>query len=515
MFSERLNSVLELLQMTPAEFARSAHIDKSYISRMLSGQKVPKKGGDGLKHLAKKILDAADEKKMRETLFLLIGSAAHAESEDDQAKLMAWLLQGGEEDTEDSSRQDAENARIFGKRLSALMELVGLSNVHLGRSLNIDPSYVSRFRNGLRYPGANPKLMDELTALILERLTDQGKTALLSRLSGIPPERLTEPEEAFGSLYDWLFCKSRPEPEAYIESLIQEVGELSEMQVPMSDALSGEDMGASEEDKAVYYGLPGLREAVLRFLRGALRREEKELFLYSDQNMDWMVRDTRYGQQWAGLMRLCISRGTRIVIVHHLRRTPDEMTEAIKDWLPLYATGLIQSYYSTRKKGERFSTTVFLCPGYACIHGSNAAGTENETGIYHYETAPELLAAERMNFDALLKDSKALVKLYRTDQEGFMVPQETGRSGSEEEVGSACREDRKSAELSVRRPEEGHRNVQILISDHAVALRQLKEPYFTVFSEHPALYKAFSEYIGKLKKERNQEEEPNDSEPRQ
>lgn len=47
MFSERLNRILTLLDVTSGDFARFTGCDKSYISRMTSGARVPKKGGAG------------------------------------------------------------------------------------------------------------------------------------------------------------------------------------------------------------------------------------------------------------------------------------------------------------------------------------------------------------------------------------------------------------------------------------------------------------------------------------
>ena len=40
------------------------------------------------------------------------------------------------------------------------------------------------------------------------------------------------------------------------------------------------------------------------------------------------------------------------------------------------------------QKNTNFSTTLFLCPGYACIYGNNVVGTENGSGNYLYETDP-------------------------------------------------------------------------------------------------------------------------------
>lgn len=511
MFCEKLKQLLGLLGTTASEFAAFAGCDKAYISRLLSGRTVPKKGGAGLKRLAENILLLAEKEGKEEELLLLLSPGRKTDARDLFLRLTEWLFEG-ETDSGSTVRQnEIRKSREFGKKLSALMELTGLSNVRLGRSLSIDPSYVSRFRNGLRSPDSNPKLMDALCSLILERVTEQGKTAHLAELTGISQECFTDPEEAFESLYGWLFSTGRMAEEPYIEELIGRFGEFTqEIMIPQAPFAEEYDADVLEE-RNLYYGTKGLRKAVLRFLSEVIRREEKELLLYSDQNMDWMDQDVRFRQQWAGLMGQCVSRGTRVVIIHNLNRNLDEMTDAIRNWLPLYMTGRVQSYYSTRKKGERFSTTLFLCPGYACIHGSNAVGAEDEAGVYRYDTAPEILASERASFDMLLRDSKALVRIYEAGSDGFMKPQNGGEGGQTDAGIAADPHVKDSLKPVWTLPEDSGEEVRILMSDHAVALQRLKAPYFAVFSEHPALYRAFSAYIGKLKKERDEEGDTHES----
>ena len=53
----------------------------------------------------------------------------------------------------------------------------------------------------------------------------------------------------------------------------------------------------------------------------------------------------------------------------------NEIGEAIRSWLPLYPSGQIESFYLNGQKNTNISTTLFLCPGYACIYGNNVVGT--------------------------------------------------------------------------------------------------------------------------------------------
>ena len=53
-------------------------------------------------------------------------------------------------------------------------------------------------------------------------------------------------------------------------------------------------------------------------------------------------------------MEACIRGGVRIRIIHNIDRGLEEMTAAIRGWLPLYMSGRIEGFYSTRPGGSRF-----------------------------------------------------------------------------------------------------------------------------------------------------------------
>ena len=416
MLGERIKKLFAPLDVTSAEFARFIGCDKSYISRMMNGARAPKNGGKGAWRIVDGIYGIAAEKDRLAELCGSIRAKNAGTADEIRQKLMLWLYDG-EEAASAKAGNSKERAphRAFGEKLGALMELTGLSNIRLGRALNVDSSYISRFRGGFRSPRANSGMMYDLCSVILGRAADQGKTAMLAKLIGSAPEELNDKDKAFDILCGWLYNSERSGSLPIVEGLIDNIGSFSaEIKKPpfsFSEA-AGEDI--LSEAGSTYYGRGGLRRAVIRFLGNVIKRGEKELFLYSDQNMEWMVSDPDFRAKWASLMFFCVTGGVRINIIHNFDRGLSEMSDAIKSWLPLYPSGMIRSYYCRARNGNRFSVTMFLCPGYACISGVNAIGTENETGIYRFDTDPEQLKAHEASYRALLDNSGVLLRIYKT-----------------------------------------------------------------------------------------------------
>ena len=158
----------------------------------------------------------------------------------------------------------------------------------------------------------------------------------------------------------------------------------------------------------------GLQTAVIRFLGTVIERKEKDLYLFSDQNIDWITADKSFQIKWMSLMIQCVTSGVKIHITHNMERNLAEIGEAIRSWLPLYPSGQIESFYLNGQKNTNLSTTLFLCPGYACIYGNNVAGSENESGNYLYETEPERINLHRRLFDTLLGKAHRLIRVCKT-----------------------------------------------------------------------------------------------------
>ena len=426
MFSERLNKILTLLDVTSGDFARFAGCDKSYISRMTSGARVPKNGGAGAWRIVDGIYSCADEKGKTAGICQLISCKEQNSADAIKAQIMAWLY-GGEEVTDKKSKppKDIVPYRVFGEKLNAVMELAEISNIRLGNLVNIDTSYISRFRNGLRSPKSNPRTMDAICTALLRRLGEQNRIKQLAALMKADPDALTDEEEAFSLFHDWLYDTEKTDSSSVIEKLLENIDTFSlDAKTPLP---SFEEVAATVKcEDTVYFGSAGLQNAVIRFLASVISGGGKELYLYSDQNMNWLT-DPAFRIKWAALMLGCVQKGIKIHVIHNVDRDVSEMIEAIISWLPLYMSGMIRSYYCKKQKNSRFSNTIFLCPGVACIKGSNVIGTEDQNGEYRYDTDTKILEMHQAAFHSLLADAKQLVRIYgNLESEGVI---HTGYSG--------------------------------------------------------------------------------------
>lgn len=116
----------------------------------------------------------------------------------------------------------------------------------------------------------------------------------------------------------------------------------------------------------------------------------------------------------------CIKSGVQIKIIHNINRDSREMIKSIESWLPLYMSGMIQPYYCKKKPDNRFSNTLFLCPGIACIEATHVRNFENE-GVYNYHTQAERLELLKKEFLGLLYDCEPLLQIFtENDKENFL-----------------------------------------------------------------------------------------------
>ena len=297
----------------------------------------------------------------------------------------------------------------FGGRLNAVRELADLSNVRFGKLLNLDASYISRFRNGMRSPESNPQMMDDMCGVLLKLLTEQDKLGEFASLIDAP-KIPADDEDAFLMLRHWLFDAGGETGYPTIEQFISSIDSFAP-----SEFIESETEEAEPDDRTIYYRTEGLRDAVMRFLKEAQTRGAKRIYLYSDQNLEWMVGDDGYRVRLFSQLAKCLKRGIRITVIHNIARSQNEMFSAISNWMPLYMTGRISSYYFRKESQSRFSYTLFLCPDFACVEGGGVAGGEDVHGIYRYDTDPEILDAHRRGFESMLEKAKPLVSVYESD----------------------------------------------------------------------------------------------------
>lgn len=425
MFTERLNTLMAALEISSSTLAKHMGCDRSNIDRFRKSIRVPQRDGKSALRIVEALYTYADDEGKTDVLLQTVPCADASSGEKIREAMMMWLFEGEKEKnaaTKPAERQQKNS--VFGQKLNAVMELIGLSNSRLGKLLHVDPSYISRFRSGLRSPVANPRMADKLCWILLEITAEQNKLPQLAALMQVPGTVIEVEDPALRLFRSWLFNLTPEDPSPLIRGMLDQIGSITEQKgLPMAfEAAAPAEILA--ETAPVYFGQAGLRHAVLRFLGGVVQRKPEKLLLYSDQSMGWMVADPFFRAQWATLMGLVVNGGTQIRIIHNVDRDLAEMAAAIRSWLPLYPSGRIRAYYNKVPNRGLFSDTLFLCPGVACISGANVRGTEDASGCYRYDTDPAVLAAQEAAFRAMLENAGELARVAQATG--------TGRFGGED-----------------------------------------------------------------------------------
>ena len=143
-------------------------------------------------------------------------------------------------------------------------------------------------------------------------------------------------------------------------------------------------------------------------------RQGGELFLYSDEPMEWMSGDREYFALWASLMVACVKNGVKIKIIHNVDRAGAEMTDAIQGWFPLYISGMIEPYVFSKTRNARLCHTMFLHMGHACIHGFFPAGASDRW--YDYLTEKPKLDALEREYREMLSAATPSLKTFPADR---------------------------------------------------------------------------------------------------
>ena len=408
MFAEKLNELMKQIDAADEDIAKCAGFDRTNISHLRRGRRSASPSGRTTQRLIGGICLFANRNDRLDELCALIGVTPDTPSEELQTALTSWLFNEMKTVSEPSSSRKKQHpkASSFGERLETVMELAALSNVRLSRLIHTDASLISRYRKGVRTPHSNPELSGRLCRVLFDQIRKNEKMDALSGYVGVPPAELDTED-----LYVWLFEK-KEYPEHDIQLAENLLFTFDSYQAESGTVLPAPDEVLRAIDltdrKSVYYGQSGIRNAVLRFLGEALNTSASELLLYSDEDQNWLTMDPSFRLKWASLMDALVRNGTRIRIIHSINRDLSEMHHAITSWLPLYMSGMIDSWYSKKNPDPRFSHTMFLCPGTACIEASHVRGNE-ANGIYHYYTEPQPLKTCRAAFGLLLENSKHLI----------------------------------------------------------------------------------------------------------
>lgn len=276
------------------------------------------------------------------------------------------------------------------------MNLTGTSNVLISKKAKLDPSYISRIRNGKRNPIRDVSVIRDMATHFARQCTnsyqiERMETVLGAGYAGDSMEGRTERIES------WLFCS---------DELFDSRGMLSRVQLRSADGKfrARRVRMAGGGGQQIYHGIEGKLLATERLLDEVLRSPVPRcLLLLSDENMDWMQADQNSLHRLNDAIFKLIKAGHTIKAIHRVDRNLGEMLSAISQWMPYYSTGSVKSYYYPLMRDGLFQRTLFVAPGLAAV----SSGSVNEA----IEQSVTLFASEEKDVRAFEREFAQVLSL--------------------------------------------------------------------------------------------------------
>ena len=394
-FAERLHQYLHQLDCTAKELSDASQLSKSMVSRYLSGERVPAADGRSLQRLAHGIA------------LLSQRQAESALSEEAVMDELRRTLSGIEIDYDS-----------FCSNLSLLLKSLSVNNNDLAKSLNFDPSYISRILSGQRRPGNLPKFLSGVSQYIARRYGDEIHAPIIAELTGCTPEEAAETSACVQVISRFLGSNAVQE-ESPMKGFLTKLDSFDlaeyirairfgEMRVPTAPF--------QFPHAKAYHGLKEMMDCELDFLKlTVLSKSREDVFIYSEMPLEQMSKDPDFPKKWLYGVALILKKGLHLNMIHNVDRPFREMLLGLEGWIPMYMTGQISPYYFKNRQSDVFLHHL-KTSGAAALYGEAIAGHHAE-GRYFLSNSKEDVRYYQNEARLMLQKALPLMQIYTGDRQ--------------------------------------------------------------------------------------------------
>lgn len=303
----------------------------------------------------------------------------------------------------------------FNEKLDLIMNITSTTNSVLARAISIDPSLVSRLRRGNRIPSKNQNYITAMSDFFARNCTTEYQKAALEEI--LQKDLPTNNSELTALIDAWFLEEIMP-----INSVANFMDGLTNFQfakVPSELDTDSLTVNANEQSgDNVFYGADGKRNAVIRFLSLVIKRKSPTtLYLFSEENIEWLTEDPKFTVKWAALLFKVIQNGNKIKIIHVINRNLDEMLLGIEKWLPLYMTGAIEPYYYPKSRDGIFKRTLFIALDTAVVTSSSVGDGVKSAANFFY-TDKNTIAALTEEYQEYFSLCRPLMRIFTPNNPG-------------------------------------------------------------------------------------------------
>ena len=295
------------------------------------------------------------------------------------------------------------------------MNITTTSNSCLAQKVNLDASYISRLRRGQRNALKNETVIIAMADYFARHCTTDYQRKALEDTIGINMVQFCNNE--FPTLIAEWFMNEKKSETNIVGGFLNVLSRMNinpRMPENLPNILNEKNvlLNLPKDIISAHYGIEGKRQAAEYFLMEVITQNTLQtLLLYSDEATDWMTADREFAAKWAKLMIQVLSKGNKIKIIHTVSRDLDEMLSAIRQWMPLYMTGLIEPYYYPKKRDGVFKNTLFISPGVsAVVSGSVGSSIDHAANLLIRNN--NTISAYEEQFNQFLNECRPLMRIF-------------------------------------------------------------------------------------------------------
>ncbi len=261
----------------------------------------------------------------------------------------------------------------FSDKLSTLVNVYRMSNAMLARGIGVDPSLVSRWKNGDRAPAAASGTVRQIAAFLAgSELRDFDRELLLKTLGpyghNVP---LTD-------AIDNYLNETAPQRQengttrAHAELLLTDLGELLHRDDPMGIrgpiSLWPRVQKGQPSEHETFQGRAGKRQGTINFLHAVLSYGKPlPVRMMSLEDALWITEDAQFETMYIKALYAMTKQGCDVALIHSRPKDKQSLLSLLGRYLPLYQTGRLRSYFAGDERLTQTLPTLFVARGQAAL----------------------------------------------------------------------------------------------------------------------------------------------------
>lgn len=389
-FSEQLTEYINKLECTVKDLAKASNLTQATVSRYKTGERTPPIESDSITKLTKGILFLSKKKDLSLNKKEVFNS------------LMNCLY------------ETTYNYETFSDKFDSISNALSINIAKLAEYMNFDKSYLYRVRRNMRRPhdlnAFNKSLCDYISLYHNSTKENDIINNILSNFN----YNIDDNTSTYDALLNWLNNEQHPQQGARLSSLLDKIDSfnLNEyLKITQLDEINIPRIPNYFPSSKQYYGMEQVYKGELDFFKATILSKSKEpIFIYTDMPFYDRTKRNDFNKKMMLAISTCLRQGLTVNIIHYLDRSLEELGLIFEEWLPIYMTGRVNSYYLLNESVNNFHHLVFVS-GSVALSGSSIRRNPSKVK-YSLTTNKREVQFHKDLANELLKETTPLVEIY-------------------------------------------------------------------------------------------------------